>query len=363
MQTTKLVSWGLFGGVLLLVALVFAQFFQQIPTDGNTLAMDWKGPIWTGLRDGLPYEELGVLVNPPWSVLVLLPLGQMPMQAAWGILTLISLLILIISVPRTQSRFIYWASAILLAMSFPSIRNLVDGNLEALMVLGIVLVVHGYRHDKAWALAIGGLFTTTKPQTTLLLVVALGLYLLQSKPPRLWLTALAIALVVIVPTMIWRGPQWLNLMFAIQEQGSIMDISLLAALRRTAMFDPAINWLIWGSVLVITSVVTWTSQRTFTREKAGYLIAASLLLAPYAASTLTLLAVGVIPLFQKRRWLGGFLIAFAYGQFFLNRPAYIPVFAYYSTAFLLLSWGALLWHVWQTENRTKPEPIMAPALS
>jgi hypothetical protein len=351
MQYSRLLPRALFGFLLVLVGGAFALFFGQIPTDGNTLAMDWKGPLWTSLRDGLPYDALGHLVNPPWSVIWLLPLGQLSMQAGWGILAFITLLVLLVSVPRTRSKPIFTLSAVALVMSFPSIRNIVDGNFEALIIAGVLLLLYGYEREKPLLLAVGFLLATTKPQTTLLLVAAAVLFLLLAKPPRLWLKAAGLALIVVVPTMLWRGEAWFTLMFGIREPGSIMDMSLMAALNRADLFPAAVNWALWGAVLLATGAVVWFSQRSLSREKAGLLIAASLLIAPYSASTLTLIAVGVVPYFQKRQLWGDVLLILAFIQIFMNTPAAIPYYAYYSTGYLLLTWATLLWHVWRSEVR------------
>jgi hypothetical protein len=240
-------------------------------------------------------------------------------------------------------------------MSYPSIRNLVDGNLEALIILGTLLIIQGYKQDRPLLLALGVLLAPTKPQTALLLLLVAGLYTLLSKPPRFWLLTAAYVLPVVVVTMLWRGPQWLDLLFRIPDQGSLMDISLVAALARAAIFPEIVNRALWGIVLVLTALVVWFSQREISREKAGLLIAASLLVAPYAGSSLSLVAVGLIPLFQKRRWLGGILIALNWLLLFFNRPEYVNVLAYYSTGVLLLSWLALLWTVWQDEIRSRQE--------
>ena len=286
--------------------------------------------------------------------------------ASWGILALFNLAVMVFSMPRVRPRSLYWMTVILFVLAFPNIRHLVDGNFEGVMILGLVLAVYGYQRDKPWALAVGILFASAKPQTTMLALIVLGLFILQAKPPRFWLRTLGVALIIVVPTMLWRGQEWLNIMFNVTsahlQQGSIMDISLLSTLRRTELFAPAIQWLLWGSVLAITGLITWFSQRTFTREKAGYLVAASLLIAPYAGSTLTLLAVGGIPLFLKRRWLGSALLAFSYGQYFLNQPSGYTVFAYYSTIYLILMWLALMWHVWQIEITTRKASALVTAV-
>jgi DNA-binding transcriptional LysR family regulator len=93
------------------------------------------------------------------------------------------------------------------------------------------------------------------------------------------------------------------------------------------------------------------------------LIAASLLISPYAAgnSVLAVLAVGIIPLFQSRPRLEGLLIA-------LIDLAFLPPRdwqAYYATAILLLAWAVLAWRVVKGQDILKiPEPAaMQPSLS
>jgi hypothetical protein len=85
----------------------------------------------------------------------------------------------------------------------------------------------------------------------------------------------------------------------------------------------------------------------FSRERAGLLIAAGLLLSPYSAgnSMLTLMAVGVIPLFLKRPLLGLLLIVPINLTFFVNNPSGLAYQAYYTTAVLLLCWGVLTYRV------------------
>jgi hypothetical protein len=71
----------------------------------------------------------------------------------------------------------------------------------------------------------------------------------------------------------------------------------------------------------------------------------SLLLAPYAAanSVLTVLAVGVIPLFQKRPWIGAVLIALINLPFVFPPDVQFNYSAWYTTALLLVIWGVLNW--------------------
>ncbi len=59
-------------------------FFLRIPIQGTTLALDWIS-IRAGLANwNLTYSIDNGLRYPPWSALLLLPLGQIPMGAGWG---------------------------------------------------------------------------------------------------------------------------------------------------------------------------------------------------------------------------------------------------------------------------------------
>jgi hypothetical protein len=76
-----------------------------------------------------------------------------------------------------------------------------------------------------------------------------------------------------------------------------------------------------------------------------------LLIAPYAANTLSLLAVGVIPLFQKRRLPGGLILVLNLSITFFNAPAYRETLGYISTFILIVTWAILLWSVLWDKQR------------
>jgi hypothetical protein len=158
-------------------------------------------------------------------------------------------------------------------------------------------------------------------------------------------------LAVVVPALVLFASIWLNSMFTIYERGSIMDITLPAALSRMGV-SPTVTALAAIALVGVTASVVLTGQRTLTREKAGMLVALSLLLAAYGAgnSFLTVLAIGIIPLFQVRVVAGTLLIVLA------NLPAIFPIEiafswgASYWTFALLITWGTLGWHVYRGER-------------
>jgi hypothetical protein len=134
-------------------------------------------------------------------------------------------------------------------------------------------------------------------------------------------------------------------------------MSLIAVLTRLGFASWMIG-LVWIIVLVVTLYVSLTSQPVMGREKAGMLIAASLSLAPYSVgnSFLTVLAIGIIPLFQKRPWPGLLLILLA------DLPLlFPPQIAYnwganYIEFLLLLTWGVFCF-------RLKSRTIEKPSIS
>lgn len=331
--------------LLAVAAYLLMAFFERLPIEGTTLAMDWRG-LWMALQGGTLKYGTG-LRNPPWSILPLLPLGLLTFRAGWGLLNFITIAVLVASVPRSSSTKLWWLGTALLATSFLTLRQLADGNFEGLVIAGILLVLHGYRTLKPWILAAGMLLATAKPQETWLLVACLAVYVLRTWPLKKGLAAGLVTGLVMTLTLAWFGRDWWNAMTGIPQRGSVMDCSLLAAVGRLGL--PTWVFIVsGGGLLAATLYVVWADRPTIEREKAGMLIAASLLLSPYAAgnSFLTVLAVGIIPLLQSRPAAGAILVALA------DLPyLFLPVpdirfrwSTYYWTALLIVTWGVFAWH-------------------
>ncbi|MBI5666887.1 MAG: DUF2029 domain-containing protein [Chloroflexi bacterium] len=337
--------------VLLLVAAAFITFFERLPVEGTTFLIDW-GVFWKSIQDGnvVYYSAFGLRI-PPWSVLFILPLGFVSLRTAWALLALATILILIISVPRRTARWRHRAGMLLLGASFLTLRVIVDGNFEGLIVGGVLLMLWGYDRRQALPLGVGILLATIKPQTVFLLIAVIGLYLLEGRQWRLIGRTAAITLAIVIPTLLWRGSDWLvalggenNAVFT----GNLLDITLGASLRRAGDFSPVIILMARLAVIAATLVIAWRARARLTRESAGLLIAASILCAPYAAgnSVLTYVAIGVIPFFQKRPLPGLLLIGLMNAALLLNQAAFVGVASYYWTLYTLLTWSVLAWHVW-----------------
>jgi hypothetical protein len=141
-----------------------------------------------------------------------------------------------------------------------------------------------------------------------------------------------------------------------------MDNSLWATLERAGIASLTIRAGVGMAFLAATLYWAWKSGPTFSRAKAAMLISASLLLAPYSAgnSILTVLAVGIIPLFQKRPWIGGLLILLIDLPFLATRELLYWGQGYYWPAFLLLVWALMI--VWiRREDAATTTPVDSQA--
>ncbi len=359
---SKYTEWAISGILFLLVAVMFAVFASRIKIEGTSLAIDWYD-IWHGLRGPLNYEDFKFR-NAPWSIFPLLILGQMPMKTSWGLMMYLTLAVLIASVPVVRKKKLYWASILLTVASFPALRQYADGNVEAVVIGGILLSLYGYAKKDPLSLAFGILFATSKPQVAVLFLACLGLYMLLTFSPRLLLRTGVYVLIPVALGFLWRGPAWIDAVFGIPERHTVVDMSLMASLERLGVPD-AINWILWAAVLAVTAAIVWFSQRTLSRYKAGMLVAASLLIAPYSVgnSVLTLLAVALIPLFQQQRRLGVILLILVNLPIVMHSPDHRELLTYYNTALVLVIWGVLLWKVWRAEIDREPSPARALAES
>ncbi|MBN8620015.1 MAG: hypothetical protein J0L63_13990 [Anaerolineae bacterium] len=354
-------------GLLLLAvtasAVMLVSFFDRIPIEGTSLALDWKG-LWQAMRGGIiTYQnELGFRI-PPWTALLVAPLGFLSMQASWGLMAFITIMVLLISVPRVRSKGLYLVSIFLLILSYPSLRHTADGNFEAIIISGALLTIYGYQKEKVLPFAIGILLIVSKPQESSFVIAALGIYALVSQKRRFWLYSALVVLAVSLPFLLVWGKDWITTMLAISERGSIMDMSLMAALNRTGFIPPPLVLVIWLLFTCANLYIVWVSRPRLSREKVGMLIGASLLIAPYAAgnSMVTVLAIGIIPLFQARRYSGLLLILLINTQFFLSRDFLFQWGAYYATTILLLSWGFLAWRVMSGQDEPLRKTLPAAA--
>jgi hypothetical protein len=285
-RPARLLFWLVIALVLAAVTVVFVGFFERIPMENTSFAIDWRA-FHAAVRGGnLVYAPTDGLRVPPWSAVFIMPLGFFSLGASWGLLALISFTILVFSVPRVFPRWKHWLSVLLLAVSFLALRLAADGNFEGFIIAGAALMVYAYRKQHAGWMALGLLLATFKPQAVVLLLVVVGLDVIVQPSRRTFaLKTGALVLAVVIPTMLWRGSGWLAAFLGENYQfytGNYLDVSLGAALTRIGL--PSIVGLIGR--LIVAGVSLYIALRhlwqksdvpsRFSREKAGMLMAASL---------------------------------------------------------------------------------------
>jgi hypothetical protein len=256
-------------------------------------------------------------------------------------------------------------SVLLLVTASPALRHIADGNFEGLVIAGACLLVYGYQKRNLVILALGLLLATAKPQETWLLVIATGFYLVKAWPPRQWLKLGAIIAAIAIPALLLFGGAWVAAMANIQPPpGTLVDISLKAAVGRLGL-SPSVWTVLWLALFVATALIVLKSRPIMSREKAAMMICASLLLSPYAAgnSFLTVLAVGIIPLFQSRRLLGVVLIVLTDLSYILPREFLYWNGAYFWTTMLIGMWAIFAWVIMRhdVEYRSIDNKLLAPA--
>jgi uncharacterized membrane protein len=359
-RLTAITPYLVAGAAILAVMLLLVWFFMRIPVAGTTLAMDW-----ITIRPGVDHWDLSygldsLLRITPWSAVLLLPLGQLPLNAGWGIVAFLTLVVLTFCVPRGENAGGKWIAGIFAAaFSFLALRTMADGNVEFLTLAGLLLLEAGLLQKNPIVFALGILLTVSKVQETWILVVFLPLVAGRGWNARRWLITLSTLALAVVPGILWRGREWLSSVFSIQDRGSIMDSSLLASAQRTGgSFELAFT--LWIVLFLATAAVAALYVRGYSREALGFLTAGSLLLAPYAAgnNVLIVYAIAVLPLLMAGRW-EGMLLAVLCNLPYLLLP--FPDLNYrlsasYWTLVLVLTWVLLALRL--RETREKPDQVL-----
>lgn len=335
-------------------AFLFVLVFELLPIERSDLAIDWK-IFWDTTR-GFQLDYAGQLAfTPPWAMALLWPFTALPLTASWALWSFALLAVLLAAASAGSTRRQRAAAVLLLCTSYPAVRQLVDGNIELLIIAGALLIVWALPRWQSLALAAGLLLASAKIQESwLLLAVACGLAYVQwgFRPA---LKAYALAAVPVAASLLWRGADWWAALQRFPFAGSSIDASLRATFARLGLPD----WLFIAGWLAMFVGMLWALRRrglALGRLEAGALVAAGLLLAPYAASNsvLTPLALAAPALLARKPWLGAGLFLLAdLPYLLLGDVAWrFNAESNYWTGFLVLLLGISLWEM-RSSKRNK----------
>jgi hypothetical protein len=218
-------------------------------------------------------------------------------------------------------------------LGFPALRTIIDGNVEFLIVAGLLCMEYGILRRQMLVFAIGIILAATKIQEVWWLFIFLPFLVNPQRIVRWWLGLLGVITAIVLPFMIWKGQEWINFMLLIPQKGSIMDSSLHATAQRLG-FPAGATLFFWMIVCLGTIFIGAKYTHGYSREAVGFFLTASLLLAPYATSNnlLVLYAIAIIPMLLAGRWEG--LILFG----LVNLPFFFLPFPD-----LLYAWSASYW--------------------
>ncbi len=354
-STTPSIFWTCFAVLVFIITLLVIIFaFERLPIENTRFSLDWYN-IYNGIKGAsITYRvDHDGLRNPPWSILFILPLGLFSYRVSWGLITLMTLAVTTASVPKLNNRILYYITIFLLVLSYSSVRQLADGNVEVLVIGGVLLILYSLIKGRPVELAIGVLLTSAKVQETWLLLIICGLLTIRTWPLRRWLLSALIILGVVAGCSIWRGQEWISAITNVPQlgQGSELDISLSAFWERLNL--PHFVFVLFWLALLLCTLYFSSRSSLLTREKAALLICTSMLLSPYTAgnSFLTVLAIGTAALFTTHFWIGVSLILLCNIQYLLPIDILLHYASSYTTAMLLLNWGIMAWFIYHPEKR------------
>lgn len=345
--------------LLVLVAALFVSVFSNLPVENGALAIDWK-QIWAGTHAFSANYGTTELRTPPWALPLIWPLTLLPLEVSWGLAAAATLAIIVLTVPRQKPRG-WLLGVLLLAGSYPALRQLIDGNLEALVIGGVLLTLAADRRKNPWMLAAGVLIAAAKIQETWLFFAWFAVHIWRTWPRSEIAKAGLGAFAFAAPFLVWKGADWLQALATFPWPGTAIDSSLSAFSVRIAS---NLLFILWPIVFVATLFV-FRPGREISQLEAGVLVAAGLMLAPYAASNsvLTPLAIAAPVLLMQRPLIGIALFFLASAPYVLlsNLAWRTQNESNYWTVVIFVIWAVGLWDIWRGSNQSVLKLASRPA--
>ena len=299
-DTSRLVKWlGLAAGLV-----VLAYVFSRLLAPGY----DLYGLFYPAIRDvwqgQFTYARWPLFTNPPWVLLMLLPLGLFSVEMAHGLLV-VSVLLALVWVMRDYRRFP--GSYVLVVLSAPMFALVWLGQLEALSLLGAMLGYRAVTRRKAWQFALALLMLLAKPQETWVIILYLLIGSARRWSWRAWLQIMGTVAVIAVVSSIGLGFGWIPRIFNGPSYASGWQNF---SLWQWGQFIPVP--IVIGIWIIIAGVAAYALLRAgISRSGLGLAAVASNLLSPYltAPHLLMTLSFGWGNLVD-RSWRDGLIIYF-----------------------------------------------------
>lgn len=343
-------------GIPLSVTLgsLFIWAVSKLPVDQSGISFDLGTFFWPATHLFRIHYVDG-LYAPPWTLALLWPLTVWPINISRGFFALAILLAALISVRRHKSYTRWLLALLLLLFSHPVLRQLTELNIEFMPIFGALLLVYALREQSEFAMAGAAFLLSAKIQESWLLAAVLGLRVLYTWPRPKLVRVFAWSGAFTLPLLLWKGAEWLEAMLRFGPKAT--DSSLRSIFSELGV-HPLLFGAIWLAILIITLRSTMRTGGETGRSEIGMLLAAGLLLSPYASNTsvVTPLAIGVPPFVQRRPLPGTMLMSLFYLPYFILQTRQIRAIweNTYSAIMLLIIWGVMLWDL-HTNNASSSE--------
>jgi hypothetical protein len=353
--------------LLFAVSMFFGWYVSRYLVEIVPPGIDW--PLSYGaIENGYVSYAESKLEYAPWSLMFVMPLGLFPSDFAWGVYMFLVMLFAALSIPRQRPRGL--VAMLIITTAFPTLRTAADGNFEAFTMMGIVLIAYSYPTQKIWPMVVGVLLASMKPQLSVFVILMLVSYMMKTWHLRAWATAAGIVLFFVAIHLVFLGETWITRISAtanfaeVETQGVYYMNSSIAGTLERASATEGLAIAVRTAIALVTIGFLWVTRYDGSREKIGALIAAGLLVAPYAAgnSALSVAAIGVIPFFQRRLWPGIVLIALLNLPYLMlgSESLRFQLEPLYWTLYFMICWlvlmGSVVWDV-SHEKRVQPRLV------
>lgn len=292
------------GSILLFLLAVGALWFIGNLSVDEKFAVDWR-MFWRATHNFHIDYTRGLVFNPPWTLALLWPFTVFPLPTSLALFSLFTLACLGVFLKRDNDIRRWGLTLLLVSISYPVLRELVDGNLDVFVVAGLLLFLWADKKQSSWGLAGAVVLLSIKFQESWMLVLAIGFYVIRDWPkPKIW-KAVLLTFAYIAPFLIANWRPWLDSIMRFPAE-SAFNSSLVGTLARIGA-PTTLTIVLW--LLIFIGTLWGIGWKKIGRQESGLLVTASMLLAPYSGnSVLVPFIVGTDQALQRGSAWGALLL-------------------------------------------------------
>ncbi len=259
---------------LALAAIVIAIVFGSVLPPAYDFHGLFYPAIHAVLEGRFSYANQPIYTNPPWALILLLPLGLFPVDLARGLLLVATLLAMAWAMHDYRRSKVSYPLAVI---SMPFLAMLWVGQIEAFALAGTVLAYRATKQRNEWQLALGLLMMLIKPQETWVIVLLIAGGVAQQWRPRRYVNAALLVFGAALVTSLLFGFGWLD---RILSGPSYANGWQNFSLWQLSAYLPQV--IVVGLWIVIALITLWSLRRAgLSRMGLAVAAVASNLLSPY----------------------------------------------------------------------------------